>query len=121
MLGAALTAADYVEALRVRGELAAAVNGVLGRYDALLTACALTTAPRFDAVPDSLASTSPMQTIPFNVTGHPAMSIPVGLGPDHLPLSVQIVGRPFDEAMVLRIGRAIERLTGWERESLPAV
>ena len=78
LLGAALTAADYVEALRVRGELAAAVNGVLGRYDALLTACALTTAPRFDAVPDSLASTSPMQTIPFNVTGHPAMSIPVG-------------------------------------------
>ena len=121
LLGAALTAADYVEALRVRGELAAAVNAVLGRYDALLTACALTTAPRFDAVPDSLASTSPMQTIPFNVTGHPAMSVPVGLGPDHLPLSVQVVGRPFDEAMVLRIGRAIERLTGWERESLPAV
>ena len=82
VLGAAITAADYINALRARRELTDAVNAALGRYDALLTASALTTAPRFDAVPDSLASASPMQTIPFNVTGHPAMSVPVGLGPE---------------------------------------
>ena len=61
-----------------------------------------------------------MQTIPFNVTGHPAMSVPVGLAPNGLPISVQIVGRPFDEAMVFRIGRAIEHLSGWEAVTLPA-
>jgi aspartyl-tRNA(Asn)/glutamyl-tRNA(Gln) amidotransferase subunit A len=117
--GAALTAVDLVDALRARQELAAAVNRVLQRYDALLTASSLMTAPRFDAMPDTLSSTAPMQTIPFNVTGHPAMSVPIGLAPDGLPLSVQVVGRPFDEAMVLRVGRAVERLSGWEEGALP--
>ncbi|HUN41423.1 MAG TPA: amidase [Acetobacteraceae bacterium] len=119
VLGAAVTAVDYINALRARRELTEAVNAALGRYDALLTASALATAPRFDAPVDSLSSTSPMQTIPFNVTGHPAMSVPVGLAPNGLPLSVQIVGRPFDEAMVFRIGRAVEQITGWEAVKLP--
>jgi aspartyl-tRNA(Asn)/glutamyl-tRNA(Gln) amidotransferase subunit A len=119
VLGAAITAADYINAMRARRELTDAVNAALGRYDALLTASALTTAPRFDAPADSLSSASPMQTIPFNVTGHPAMSVPVGLVPDGLPISVQIVGRPFDEAMVFRVGRTIEQLSGWESVTLP--
>ena len=120
VLGAAITAADYINALRARRELTDAVNAALGRYDALLTASALTTAPRFDAPVDSLSSASPMQTIPFNVTGHPAMSVPVGLAAGGLPLSVQIVGRPFDEAMVFRVGRAMEQVSGWESVTLPA-
>ncbi len=119
VLGAAVTAADYINALRARRELTDAVNAAFGRYDALLTASALTTAPRFDAPVDSLSSASPMQTIPFNVTGHPAISVPVGLAPSGLPISVQIVGRPFDEATVFRIGRAIERLSGWDAMKLP--
>jgi aspartyl-tRNA(Asn)/glutamyl-tRNA(Gln) amidotransferase subunit A len=105
--------------LRARRELTDAVNAMLGRYDALLTASALNTAPRFDAAPDALSSASPMQTIPFNVTGHPAMSVPVGLADSELPISVQIVGRPFDEAMVFRIGQAIEQLSAWDTVSLP--
>ena len=60
-----------------------------------------------------------MQTIPFNVTGHPAMSVPVGLARDGLPIGVQITGRAFGEAMVFRIGRAVEKLSGWENVSLP--
>ncbi|MBV8458017.1 MAG: amidase, partial [Acetobacteraceae bacterium] len=117
--GAALTAVDLVDALRARRELTAAVNVAFQRYDALLTANALLTAPRFDAMPDTLSSTAPMQTIPFNVTGHPAMSVPIGLAPNRLPLSVQVVGRPLDEAMVLRVGRAVEKLSGWEEVVLP--
>ena len=113
--GATLGAGDLVQAFRLRRELADAVNGALGRCDALLTASALATAPRFDAMPDpNLTALAPMQTLPFNVTGHPAMSVPTGLGADGMPLSLQVVGRPFDEAMVLRIGRAIERATGWD-------
>ena len=119
VLGAAITAADYINALRARRELTDAVNAMLGQYDALLTASALNTAPRFDAAPDALSSASPMQTIPFNVTGHPAMSVPVGLADSELPISVQIVGRPFDEAMVFRIGQAIEQLSAWDTVSLP--
>lgn len=120
VLGAAITAADYINALRARRELTDAVNAVLGRHEALLTASALATAPRFDAPVDALSSASPMQTIPFNVTGHPAMSVPVGLAANGLPISVQIVGRPFDEATVFRVGRAIEHLSGWDEVRLPA-
>ena len=119
VLGATITAADYIDALRARRELTDAVNAALSNHDALLTASALTTAPRFDAVPNSLSSVSPMQTIPFNITGHPAISVPVGCGADRLPLSVQIVGRPFDEPMVLRTGRAVEKLSGWQNVKLP--
>ena len=119
ILGAAITAADFIHALRARRELTDAVNGALSHYDALLTLSALNTAPRFDQPTDSLSSASPIQTIPFNVTGHPAMSVPTGLGANGLPIGVQIVGRPFDEPMVFRIGRAIEKLSGWDSVKLP--
>ncbi len=118
-LGAAITAADFINALRARRELTAAVNAALSRYDGLLTASALNTAPRFDQPTDAMSSAAPMQTIPFNVTGHPAMSVPVGLA-DGLPISVQVVGRAFDEATVFRIGRAVEHLSGWESVPLPS-
>ena len=119
VLGAAITAADYINALRARRELTGAVNAALSRYDVLLTASALSTAPRFDAPVDAMSSASPMQTIPFNVTGHPAMSVPIGLASDGLPIGVQIAGRPFDEATVFRVCRAIEVLSGWESVALP--
>ena len=115
LLGATLTASDLVQAFRARRELTDAVNGVLGRYDALLTASALAVAPGFNNVPDPAKSAiAPMQTIPFNVTGHPAMSVPTGKGALGLPVGLQIVGRPFDEATVFRVGRAIEKITGWD-------
>jgi aspartyl-tRNA(Asn)/glutamyl-tRNA(Gln) amidotransferase subunit A len=119
VLGAAIMAADYINALRARRELTDAVNASAVAYDVLLTASALCTAPRFDAPVDALSSASPMQTIPFNVTGHPAMSVPIGLASDGLPIGVQIVGRPFDEAMVFRVSRAVEVLSGWESVALP--
>ena len=120
ILGAAITAADFINALRARRELTDAVDAALSRYDGLLTASAVATAPRFDQPGDSMSSASPMQTIPFNVTGHPAMSVPVGLAPNGLPIGVQVVGRAFQEATVFRIGRAIERLSGWEGVALPS-
>ncbi len=119
--GAAITAADLVQAGRIRRMLADAVNRALGPCQALLTACSLAPAPRLDQPADPRAACSPLQTGAFNLTGHPAMSVPVGLSGTGLPLSVQLVGRPFDEAMLLRVGRAIERLTGWEDIPLPTV
>jgi aspartyl-tRNA(Asn)/glutamyl-tRNA(Gln) amidotransferase subunit A len=120
ILGAAITAADLLHAQRARRELTDAVNGALRRYDALLTIAALNTAPRFDQPTDAMSSASPMQTIPFNVTGHPSISVPIGLASDGLPIGVQISGRAFDEAMMFRIGRAVEKFSGWESVSLPS-
>jgi aspartyl-tRNA(Asn)/glutamyl-tRNA(Gln) amidotransferase subunit A len=120
VLGATVLAGDYINASRARRALTDAVNAALSRYDVLLTASALCTAPRFDvAAVDALSSAAPMQTIPFNVTGHPAMSVPIGLASGGLPIGVQIVGRPFDEATVFRASRAVEVLSGWEEIALP--
>lgn len=117
--GISITASEYLNALRLRRRLTAEVNDVLERYDGLVTAVSLATAPRFDTLAQALAW--PLQSSPFNLTGHPAMTVPVGLGTDGLPLAVQVIGRPFDEPMVFRIGRAIETLTGWDRVPLPAL
>jgi aspartyl-tRNA(Asn)/glutamyl-tRNA(Gln) amidotransferase subunit A len=119
ILGAAITAADFIHAQRARRELTDAVNAALQRCDALMSLSTLSTAPRFDQPTDALSSASPIQTIPFNVTGHPAMSVPIGLGVNGLPIGVQIAGRAFDEAMVFRIGRVVEKLSGWESVKLP--
>jgi aspartyl-tRNA(Asn)/glutamyl-tRNA(Gln) amidotransferase subunit A len=120
-LGAAITAADLVQAQRLRRELTDGVTAAFDQCDALLTAMTLTTAPSFDAVPDSIGTSSPLQTFPFNVTGNPAMSVPIGLARDGLPLAVQIVGPAFDEATVFRVGRVVEHASGWEEVKLPAL
>ena len=117
--GISITASEYLNALRLRRRLASDVNDVLARYDGLVTAVSLASAPRFDALARALAW--PLQSSPFNLTGHPAMTVPVGVGADGLPLAVQVVGRAFDEPTVFRIGRAIETLSGWDRVGLPSL
>src|SRR5207244_13061958 len=47
-------------------------------------------------------------TVPANLVGLPAVSVPAGLSADGLPLGLQVIGRAFDEAMVLRVGEVIE-------------
>jgi aspartyl-tRNA(Asn)/glutamyl-tRNA(Gln) amidotransferase subunit A len=48
-------------------------------------------------------------TVTVNLAGLPAISVPAGLSHDGLPLGLQVIGRAFDEATILRVGRAIER------------
>lgn len=114
-VAAGLSAADYVQAQRLRRELSQAVNRVaFAKHDLLLTACALTAAPPFAAFPPDMPGPAQIQTMPFNVTGNPALSMPAGLSAEGLPLSAQIVGRPFEDALVLQAGRAVEKITaGW--------
>ena len=51
-----------------------------------------------------------MRTLPFNITGHPALSIPCGFD-EGLPLGLQLIGRPYDEATLCQIGHAFEQAT----------
>jgi aspartyl-tRNA(Asn)/glutamyl-tRNA(Gln) amidotransferase subunit A len=111
-LGAFVTGADIQQAMRLRRELSRAVNLELKNYDALITASALIPAPAFADIDPKSPPNWPIQTMPFNVTGNPAMSIPTGFSASGLPLSMQIVGRAFDESMVLRIGAAFESAMG---------
>lgn len=114
MVGAFVRGSDYVEAMRMRRQMAIELNNsVFRRYDVLLTPAALKPAPRFDSLGDDPLSIAGMMTIPFNVTGNPAMTMPCGFSADGLPLSMQIVGRSFDEATMFRLGHAYEKAAGW--------
>jgi aspartyl-tRNA(Asn)/glutamyl-tRNA(Gln) amidotransferase subunit A len=114
MVGAFARASDYVDALRLRRRLALAFNHeLMARYDAIITSSAVRPAWRFDEMPDEPMHMLGLTTYAFNVTGNPAMSLPSGFGRSGLPLSLQIVGRMFDEATVLRVGAAYEEATRW--------
>jgi aspartyl-tRNA(Asn)/glutamyl-tRNA(Gln) amidotransferase subunit A len=114
MPGATLSAADLVQAFRLRAELTTLINNdVLKQHDAIITANGLAPAPRLDAFGPDAAPRFPVQTMPFNVTGNPALAIPTGFSASGLPLGMQIVGRAFDEPTVLRIGAAYEATAGW--------
>lgn len=117
--GALVSSEDYLNALRLRRELAARVDGVFDRCDVILTAVTLDTAPTFDSA--ATAHAWPVQAYAYNITGHPALSVPIGLSEQGLPMAVQVVGRYFDEALVLRVARAIERLSGWQAQCFPAL
>ncbi len=57
-------------------------------------------------------------TYPWNLTGLPALSVPCGFA-DGLPVGLQLVGRPFDEATVLRAGEGYQRATRWHEQRPP--
>ena len=114
MAGAFVRGSDYVEALRMRREMSLQFNAeVLGQYDAVIAPATALPAGRFDAQPNDPLALSGYLTVPFNVTGNPAMSVCCGFTSEGLPISMQVVGKPFDEAMVLRVGAAYERASAW--------
>lgn len=119
MSGAFLTASDYVHAQQRRGQMIGAVNDAFREVDVLLTANAMDPACRIDDT-ESISRTYPRQArSPFNLTGHPAIAMMSGLSKEGLPLSVQLVGRHFDERMLLRAAHAYERAAEWSRRRPP--
>lgn len=120
MVGAFVTGEDYVQGQRLRRELTASVDRALRDVDLLASAAILTPAPRLEDVDTSPLRRAAPITVPFNITGHPALSLCCGYGTGGLPLALQLVGRPFDEARVLGIGHAYERATRW-RERRPMI
>jgi len=90
------------------------VAAVLERVDALVFPGQAVPALSFDEIPQNVVMPqSSRYTAPWNLTGQPAISVPSGFSRDGLPVSIQVVGRPFDEVTVLRIARAYERATSW--------
>ena len=115
-----VTAAEYLKGQRLRSLLKNEVDAALAKLDVLL---APTTAIEATPVGQNEvrigSETFPVRaslirfTRPFNLTGHPAASVPCGFTADGLPMGLQIIGRPFDEATVLRVADAYQRLTDW--------
>jgi aspartyl-tRNA(Asn)/glutamyl-tRNA(Gln) amidotransferase subunit A len=121
-------ATDYVKAqhakARFRRDILAACAGV----DALLTPGELIPPPLHDArsviingEEVSLMAALISATCPFNLTGQPALTVPCGFTASSLPLALQIVGKPFDEATVLQVGHAYEMQTSWHERRPTAI
>ncbi|MDQ8726636.1 amidase [Bradyrhizobium sp. LHD-71] len=115
MVGGLVRAEDYVQAMRWRAELSTRMMAQFSRFDLLATAGWL--APADPADPDGVDFFKKRQlvTMPFSLAGLPALVVPCGFSQTRLPLSLQIAGRPFDEATVLRAGDAYQRVTDWHR------
>jgi aspartyl-tRNA(Asn)/glutamyl-tRNA(Gln) amidotransferase subunit A len=118
--GRLISATDYVNAQRLRGILQREFRAIWESVDCLLTPTAPIGAPRIGqatvriggAEEDArLAATRFVRAI--NLLGLPALSLPCGLDTDGMPVSAQIIGKPFDEATVLRVGAALEDLTDY--------
>lgn len=106
--GLCLTPDDLVRARQAALRLRTLLDRtVFSRFDAILTATTLTPAIPFAEFTGEAARWTPMRTIAFNVTGHPALSVPCGFA-DGLPLGLQLIGRAGDEATLCQIGHAYE-------------
>jgi Asp-tRNA(Asn)/Glu-tRNA(Gln) amidotransferase A subunit family amidase len=125
--GAHVSGVDYVHARNAQWQYACAWGRFMNDYDLFLT-------PAMECVAFEHGRTGPAtiggQRIgdfyddychfcyPFNLTGQPAMSVPMGAAEHGLPAGLQIVGRRFEDDVVLRAAAAWERLSPWSRPSL---
>jgi aspartyl-tRNA(Asn)/glutamyl-tRNA(Gln) amidotransferase subunit A len=113
MAGAFVRAADYVNATRLRRKMTDAFHAVLSKVDVAVTVSSMDPACRIDDTKALELTYGRQARAPFNVTGDPALSVPVGFSKAGFPLSMQIVGKPFGEALVYRVAHAYERAAQW--------
>jgi aspartyl-tRNA(Asn)/glutamyl-tRNA(Gln) amidotransferase subunit A len=112
-IGAYVRASEMVQAMRQRRMLAAATEAAMAAVDAILLPTVPDPAPKLGELGPYFSNERPSYMRPFNLTGQPALAVCCGYDDAGLPLSLQIVGRCFDESTVLRIGHAYERATSW--------
>ena len=119
-LGALVTGADYMQALRRRRELCAEMAHAMADLDILVTAAQPGEAPRIDAIPKWVNFEKPGFTSTFNLTGYPAISVCTGFGAGGLPVSMQLAAKPFQEPLLFRAAHAYESAMTW-RNTRPAL
>jgi len=114
------SATELVSGQRAVDALNVAMRTMLETVDVLLTPTTPTTAPligqdsvTYGNMEESVLGAMIRCTAPFNATHLPALSVPCGFNRGGLPIGLQIAGRPFDEATVLRVGHAYEQATTW--------
>jgi aspartyl-tRNA(Asn)/glutamyl-tRNA(Gln) amidotransferase subunit A len=125
--GLAISAVDYLEALRRRGPTTESfVDAVFAQVDVLHLPVMPEPVPKITesdigARPDWVEFINRLGWFmgPINYLGLPALALPIGFTGDGLPNAMQLVGRPFDEATLLRLGWAYEQETGFPRQAPP--
>jgi aspartyl-tRNA(Asn)/glutamyl-tRNA(Gln) amidotransferase subunit A len=122
---AAITLDEYLEAQRQRGLLGARMKLFMQRYDVLVTPTLPIAAfevgrlaPADKEIPGKWVTWTPF-TYPFNLTQQPACSVPCGFTRAGLPVGLQIAGRMYDDAGVLKAAAAYESAAGWWKQRPP--
>ena len=126
LVGAFVSGSEYLKGQRVRRLIRDEVDRVLGDLDVLiaptLPIAAVPVGARevdIDGKPQPVRPSLVRYTRPFNVSGHPVASVPCGFTVDGLPIGMQVIGRTFDEATVLRLADAYQRVTDWHTRRPP--
>ena len=123
-----MLATDYLRALQARTLVQQGVRAAFDGLDVLLAPTLPATAARVgqglftwpDGTEEPVINAYVRTSCLGNLTGLPAMSVPCGTDTAGLPIGLQVLGRPFDEQTVLRVGRAYEAASGWGRR-MPAL
>lgn len=114
--GAFLRAVDYVHATRQRALLTQKFNSCLDTVDVAITASSMDPACPIEDAELCERVYGRQARAPFNLTGSPAIAVPTGFAATGLPLSMQIIGKPFDELTVYRVARSYEKSTDWTNQ-----
>ena len=113
--GAFLSAADYIAALRVGDVVRERVDRALSTVDVLATpvVTVLTAEAARAAKAQPHTGGAAVFTAPFNLTGHPALSVPCGFSDESIPIGLQLIGRAGGESELLGVAYAYEQATSW--------
>ena len=111
--GAFIGAADYIRAQQLRGLLAAEFQAAMAGVDAAIAVSSLALPCPIDDDAAIDRTYDRQARMPFNVTGTPALAVPIGFSRAGLPIGMQFAGKGFDEARLYRIAHAYEQATGW--------
>ena len=124
--GEMMPATTYINAQRARTAVKIAFKQALRDVDVLVTPTQPSTAlkigqsvSRIGTREESVFGVSARFCAPFNISGLPAASVPCGFSPEAMPIGLQMIGKPFDEATVLRVAEAFERNTEWHLKYPP--
>jgi amidase len=121
-LGRSLSALDLGKLQLVRARIKGELDRLLASVDLLLVPAMGTAAPSLAAVaartPETIAARL-RYTAPFDMSGHPTLTLPGGMSEDGVPVGFQIVGRAFHEAAILAAGHAYQQATHWHLKRPP--
>ncbi|MCH6582372.1 MAG: Asp-tRNA(Asn)/Glu-tRNA(Gln) amidotransferase subunit GatA [Proteobacteria bacterium] len=118
-LGNFYTGVQYVQAQRLRRHLTVETQKRFESFDALITPTSPVPTTRIADDPPGHALLRSRNTLPFNFTSLPAISVPCGFTSAGLPVGLQIAGKAFDEAGMLQIAYAYEQATSWHQKHPP--
>jgi aspartyl-tRNA(Asn)/glutamyl-tRNA(Gln) amidotransferase subunit A len=128
--GQTIPAVDYLRAQQQRRAFSSNLRSIMQKVNALV----LPTIPMpailieqadqdmlIDGVTENATVALLRLTMPFNLAGLPAISLPCGFTAGSLPIGLQVVGKPFEESMILRIAHAYQQLTDWHRREINTI